>query len=74
MPRRFWSAKRESGFWEDTVQKTWAEAGRFFPDWETRQYKDTFRVDKDTFWFLYQRYGVLLAKNVCLRTKDDEVL
>jgi hypothetical protein len=35
---------------------------RFFPDWETRQYKDTFRVDKDTFWFLYQRYGVLLAK------------
>ena len=35
---------------------------RFFPDWESRQYKETFRVDKDTFWFLYRRYGVLLAK------------
>ena len=40
----------------------WKNMGRDFSDWEEKQYLVHFRMSKGTFWFMCERYGVLLRK------------
>ena len=61
-PRRFWSAPRGKGFWENEVSFNWRNMGREFSDWEEKQYLLNYRVSKSTFWFLCETYGKLMKK------------
>ena len=36
--------------------------GRNYPDWEEQQYLQHFRVSKDTFWYICQRWGKYFKK------------
>lgn len=61
-PKRFWSAPRGKGFWENEVSFNWRNMGSEFSDWEEKQYLLNYRVSKSTFWFLCETYGKLMKK------------
>ena len=60
--RWFWAAPRGQGFWEKNVCGLWISIGRLYPDWEENQYLQHFRMSKDTFWYLSQRFGKYFEK------------
>ena len=60
--RWFWSAPWGDGFWETEVLLSWKNMGQQYLDWEEKQYLVNYRMSKETFWFLCERYRVLLRK------------
>lgn len=64
--RRFWSALRSPGAWNDEVIVNWNTMGVVWDvgDWEDQQYRLHLRMPKSAFWALHAEIGALLDREV----------
>ena len=60
--QRFRAAPRGQGFWEKNIHGIWCEMGRSYPDWKENLYLQHFRISKDTYWYLIQKFGKYFEK------------